>query len=366
MRRVKPLLACAVLSVLSACASGGGSGGSRTATPAEIDAYVSEASKRFDMPELWIREVIRQESGGRTMVNGRPIVSKAGAMGLMQVMPATYEELRRKHDLGSDPYDPHDNIIAGTAYLREMYNLFGAPGFLGAYNCGPGCYGDYLAGKRSLPGETKRYIASVGPRLNRTPSPTGADIVLVSAPQGGVPQSSDSGTAPPPYAVSSYSPPAYTPPPAPSYTPPAAPAYTPPAPSYAPPPASSRQPIAVAALPAPIAAQSGPVRVVAPDTALPNARPTPPSMGGGSGGGGWTVQLGAFKSPEDSTRVIDRARRSMPGALARTQKIVQPVDTQGGPLYRARLTGLTQQDAASACNGLVGLGMACFVVAPGA
>ncbi|XKH39172.1 lytic transglycosylase domain-containing protein [Azospirillum doebereinerae] len=149
MRRVKPLLACAVLSaILSACASGGS--GPRSVSQAEIDAHVAEASKRFDMPELWIREVIRQESGGRTTMNGRPIVSKAGAMGLMQVMPATYDEMRRKHDLGSDPYDPHDNIVAGTAYLREMYNLFGAPGFLGAYNCGPGCYGDYLAGKRSF------------------------------------------------------------------------------------------------------------------------------------------------------------------------------------------------------------------------
>ncbi|RUQ67792.1 transglycosylase [Azospirillum doebereinerae] len=346
VRRVKPLLACAVLSaILSACASGGS--GPRSVSQAEIDAHVAEASKRFDMPELWIREVIRQESGGRTTMNGRPIVSKAGAMGLMQVMPATYDEMRRKHDLGSDPYDPHDNIVAGTAYLREMYNLFGAPGFLGAYNCGPGCYGDYLAGKRSLPGETKRYIASVGPRLNRTPSPTGTDIVLVSATEA-APYS-----APPAAAAPSYTPPAYTPPP---YTPPA---YTPPA---------ARQPVTVAALPSPIATQSGPVRVVAPDSTPPDVRVSPPapSMGGSSGGGVWTVQLGAFKSAEDSTRVIDRARRSLPGALSRTQKIVQSVDTQTGPLYRARLTGLSQQDAATACSGLVGLGMACFVVAPGA
>lgn len=338
MRHVKPLLACVLLSILSACASGSGS---RNVSQAEIDAHVAEASAKFDMPELWIREVIRQESGGRTTMNGRPIVSKAGAMGLMQVMPGTYNDMRRKHSLGSDPYDPHDNIIAGTAYLREMYNLFGAPGFLGAYNCGPGCYGDYLAGKRSLPGETKRYIASVGPRLNRTPSPNGNDIVLVSAPQAERP------------AAPTYSPPAYSLP------------YTPP--PYTPPPSSSRQPITVAALPAPIATQSGPVRVVAPDTTPPNTRlsPSTPSSGGGYGGV-WTVQLGAFKSPEDSARVIDRARSSMPGSLIRTQKIVQPVDTLGGPLYRARLTGLTQQDAASACNGLVGLGMACFVVAPGA
>ncbi|MDR6773718.1 lytic transglycosylase domain-containing protein [Azospirillum sp. BE72] len=350
VRRLKPLLTCAALTaLLSACASGGGS--HRTATPAEIDAHVAEASKRFDMPELWIREVIRQESGGRTTVNGKPIVSKAGAMGLMQVMPGTYEEMRRKHDLGSDPFDPHDNIIAGTAYLREMYNLFGAPGFLGAYNCGPGCYGDYLAGKRSLPGETRRYIASVGPRLNRTPAPNGADIVLVSAP------SSDST----PDFGSSYS----SSRPTPSYQ---APSYAPPANSR---PAASRPPIAVAALPSPAPAAAPPpaVRVVAPDTSTPDApapRPVATMAGAATAGGGvWTVQLGAFRSPDDSQRVIDRARNSMP-VLSRSQRVVQAVDTQTGPLYRARLSGLSQQDAASACNGLVTIGMACFVVAPGA
>ena len=355
VRRLKPLLTCAALTaLLSACASGGGS--HRVASPAEIDAHVAEASKRFDMPELWIREVIRQESGGRTTVNGQPIVSKAGAMGLMQVMPATYDEMRRKHNLGSDPFDPHDNIIAGTAYLREMYNLFGAPGFLGAYNCGPGCYGDYLAGKRSLPGETRRYIASVGPRLNRTPAPNGADIVLVSAPP------STSSDSPPdygsPYArpSSSYSAPSN---PAPSYAPPASSSR----------PVASRPPIAVAALPSPAPAPAPAVRVVAPDTSTPDApapRPVATMAGAATAGGGvWTVQLGAFRSPDDSQRVIDRARNSMP-VLSRSQRIVQAVDTQTGPLYRARLSGLSQQDAASACNGLVNQGMACFVVAPGA
>ncbi|WP_372394388.1 transglycosylase SLT domain-containing protein [Azospirillum sp. HJ39] len=348
VRRLKPLLTCAALSaLLTACAGGGGT--PRAVSQAEIDTHVAEASKRFDMPELWIREVIRQESGGRTMANGKPIVSKAGAMGLMQVMPATYDEMRRKHDLGSDPFDPHDNIIAGTAYLREMYNLFGAPGFLGAYNCGPGCYGDYLAGKRNLPGETRRYIASVGPRLNRTPAPNGADIVLVSAPSSD--SSPDFGSS---YATSR-------------------PSSSNSVPSYAPPagnrPAASRPPISVAALPAPAAAPAQAVRVVAPDTSTPDApapRPVTAMPAIASAGGGvWTVQLGAFRSPDDSQRVIDRARTSMP-VLSRSQRVVQAVDTQTGPLYRARLSGLSQQDAASACSGLVTLGMACFVVAPGA
>ena len=102
----------------------------------DIDDYIAEASDRFNLPEPWIREIMRVESGGQQYLNGRPITSSAGAMGLMQVMPATYEELRRRHDLGSDPYDPRNNILAGTAYLREMYDLFGSPGFLAAYNAG--------------------------------------------------------------------------------------------------------------------------------------------------------------------------------------------------------------------------------------
>ena len=102
--------------------------------------YIAEASKRFDVPERWIREVMRQESGGRLFGrNGDLVTSHAGAMGLMQVMPGTYDELRVRYpDLGDDPYDPHNNILAGTAYLREMYDIYGSPGFLAAYNAGPG------------------------------------------------------------------------------------------------------------------------------------------------------------------------------------------------------------------------------------
>ncbi|MFD1626241.1 SPOR domain-containing protein, partial [Azospirillum griseum] len=113
---------------------------------------------------------------------------------------------------------------------------------------------------------------------------------------------------------------------------------------------------------------SAPVtRVIAPDTSLPAAPATVSTAALRAGAtGAWTVQLGAFRSADDSSRVIDRARRSLPGMLSHTQKIVQAVDTQTGPLYRARLSGLSQKDAAATCSGLVDLGMACFVVAPGA
>ena len=129
--------------------------------------YIAEAGKRFDVPERWIREVMRQESGGRLYGrNGDLVTSHAGAMGLMQVMPGTYDELRARYpDLGEDPYDPHNNILAGTAYLREMYDIYGSPGFLAAYNAGPGRLDDHLTRNRPLPMETRRYVASIGPRI---------------------------------------------------------------------------------------------------------------------------------------------------------------------------------------------------------
>ena len=89
-----------------------------------------EASARFDMPEIWIRSLMRVESGGKEYRNGKLITSGAGAMGLMQVMPGTYDELRDRYNLGDDPFDPHDNIMAGVAYMREMYELYGSPAFL--------------------------------------------------------------------------------------------------------------------------------------------------------------------------------------------------------------------------------------------
>jgi len=84
-----------------------------TTSPAAT--FVSEAAQRFGLPEAWICAVIRVESRGDPRA-----VSPAGAMGLMQVMPSTWAELRIRHALGRDPFEPRDNILAGTAYLREM------------------------------------------------------------------------------------------------------------------------------------------------------------------------------------------------------------------------------------------------------
>lgn len=137
------------------------SGPARAGSLAEWRPFVAEASLRFGVPIPWIEAVMRVESAGRTTLGGRPIVSPAGAMGLMQVMPATWRVMRERLRLGADPFDPHDNIIAGTGYLRLMYDRFGYPGLFAAYNAGPGRYAAYRLGSQALPGETSVYLASV-------------------------------------------------------------------------------------------------------------------------------------------------------------------------------------------------------------
>ena len=128
---------------------------------ARWSAHIAEASARFGIPEEWIRRVMRAESGGRTLLRGRPIVSRAGAMGLMQLMPGTWREISGRLGLGADPHDPRDNILAGAFYLRMMYDRLGYPGLFGAYNAGPARYAEHLATGRRLPRETVAYLAGV-------------------------------------------------------------------------------------------------------------------------------------------------------------------------------------------------------------
>lgn len=171
----------------------------------EIATHVSEASQQFGIPEHWIYAVIRVESAGRVRA-----VSRAGAMGLMQLMPATWARQRARFSLGQDPFDPRDNVLAGTSYLREMYERYGAQGFLAAYNAGPGRYEDWLAGRRSLPLETRRYVARIAPLLHSermfaaTPLQSGNGPVGVLQPHGAAGQELDevatSGPAANPFA----------------------------------------------------------------------------------------------------------------------------------------------------------------------
>ena len=236
--------------------------------------YIREASKRFDVPETWIRALMRQESGGNLYRNGRLITSGAGAMGLMQVMPGTYAELRSRHNLGPDPFDPHENIMAGVAYMREMYDMYGAPGFLAAYNAGPNRLDDYLSNQRSLPDETRHYVAAIGPSLRyaqpnrRSPAEqfvmNQLPLNIPPGPRFGYGSSqiptTQLASARPAYAAPSYAAPAYAPQPrALAYAP--QPAYAAPRPAYAAPAPQARtlawaEPPRQAFAPAPFHSQS--------------------------------------------------------------------------------------------------------------
>jgi soluble lytic murein transglycosylase-like protein len=157
---------------------------------------IREASRRFNVSGQWIRAVIMIESGGRTMLGeNRPITSPAGAMGLMQLMPETWREMRRAYRLGADPYDPHDNITAGTAVLAILYRQYGYPTMFAAYNDGPGMLAAHAALNQPLPTETENYVRNIasilstgvmhragGPRsLARLTRPDGSAVMIDAA-----------------------------------------------------------------------------------------------------------------------------------------------------------------------------------------
>ncbi|WGD53519.1 lytic transglycosylase domain-containing protein [Bradyrhizobium sp. CB1650] len=129
-------------------------------------AHVAEAAQRFGIPAAWIHAVMRIESHGE-----RRAVSPKGALGLMQLMPRTWADMRARYGLGRDPFDPHDNILAGTAFLRELHDRYGSPGFLAAYNAGPGRYEDFRDRHRPLPAETAAYVAAIVPFVDAEGAP---------------------------------------------------------------------------------------------------------------------------------------------------------------------------------------------------
>lgn len=142
----------------------------RPAVSGPYAAHIADAARRFRIPADWIAAVLDAESAGDPRA-----VSEAGAMGLMQVMPGTWADLRDRHRLGNDPFDLRDNIMAGTAYLREMLDRYGSVGaMLAAYNAGPGRYDEHLTTGRALPPETLAYVAALAPILGGEPLPEGA------------------------------------------------------------------------------------------------------------------------------------------------------------------------------------------------
>jgi hypothetical protein len=158
-------------------------------TPSSFSRFVTEASQRFGIPESWIYAVMAFESGRNSHA-----VSAKGAQGLMQIMPSTWRILRAEWDLGDDPFDPHDNIIAGAGYLRALYDRYGFEGFLAAYNAGPSRYDDFVKRGRPLPVETRKYVSTLmrssafinsgGEDLGPTPIPMSwSQSALFVAPQ---------------------------------------------------------------------------------------------------------------------------------------------------------------------------------------
>ena len=168
----------------------------RAMSPAHlIDRWaplIKEASLRFGVSENWIRAVIHMESGGRTLLDDqRPITSDAGAMGIMQIMPDTYQEMRHQYGLGANPYDPHNNVLAGTAYLRWLYGKYGYRKMFAAYNAGPGIIEAQYSGARQLPNQTRAYVSGIARILGKdsnlfqsTPSQPAKLLAMLTRPDG--------------------------------------------------------------------------------------------------------------------------------------------------------------------------------------
>jgi cell division protein FtsN len=310
-----------------------------------------EASAKYDLPDRWIREVIRAESSGKVMETSGP-----GAMGLMQVMPATFDELRNRYDLGEDPYDPHDNIMAGTAYLREMYDLYGNPGFLAAYNAGPGRFDDYLTRNKGLPTETRNYVAKIAPRIqgvepNRASPATqyAMNKIPMNIPAG--PRYPRGGQAPVALADtrrSGYSRGSVQ---TASLEPIRQPAPLPIPPAPAPQSYAALQP-----LPAPQGRQS--FRLI------PQAMAdTMPRSSGGTTN--WAIQVGAFGNEGMARAAADTARQKVQSISARSA--VGMTKQASNTLYRARVTGLSREAAVQACEKMgKGHSSGCIVLSPDA
>jgi len=160
-------------------------GGLVAAAPASagpVDRWqglIEQASIRFGIPARWIEQVMAAESRGLAQLDGHPIRSRAGAMGLMQLMPATWATMRARLKLGASPDDPRDNVLAGSLYLRLMYDRFGYPGLFAAYNAGPGRFARATAASAPLPAETRTYLATVTKGIETPERPAGNPLFAV-------------------------------------------------------------------------------------------------------------------------------------------------------------------------------------------
>ncbi len=118
--------------------------------------HAAEAAARSALPATVILRVMHVESRGRANA-----ISPKGAMGCMQIMPATWRYLTARYALGSDPWNARFNMIGGALYLAELARQFGFPGAYAAYNAGPARYARHVRGTARLPAETVAYVASL-------------------------------------------------------------------------------------------------------------------------------------------------------------------------------------------------------------
>jgi hypothetical protein len=316
--------------------------------------YITIAAGRFDVPSQWIRQVMRAESGGQEYMNGQLTVSPAGAMGLMQLEPETYQEMAARYGLGADPFNPYDNIMAGTAYIHEMYAVYGSPGFLAAYNAGPGRLDSYMNYQRPLPHETTNYVAMIAPQIQGV-YPThrseadqlALNTLPVTEAPGLLPSGFSHGELPAPDA-----------------------------------PINPIARVQLAATipqsesdsaiysPAPARSQTAPPPVRRSEFSLiPSAMadtPAPHSMASETPGTGWAIQVGAYNSRENAKAALGIAELSAVQMLMHGQPVVVAVHGNYNIKYRARVVGLPHDDAVAACQRLSGGPTGCEIISPDA
>jgi soluble lytic murein transglycosylase-like protein len=127
---------------------------------ADVDSIITRAATSEGLQPELIRAVIEQESGFQPCA-----VSPRGAMGMMQLMPATAEQFGVK-----DPFDPAQNIAAGSRFLKQLLTRYSDLALaLAAYNSGPGRVDDVQAVPEIQ--ETKNYVDAILKRLGRTATP---------------------------------------------------------------------------------------------------------------------------------------------------------------------------------------------------
>ncbi|MGC9271337.1 transglycosylase SLT domain-containing protein [Acidiphilium sp.] len=350
--------------------------------------YIRQASARFDVPTKWIRQVMRVESGGHEYMNGHLTVSYTGAMGLMQLEPETYREMAARYGLGTDPYNPYNNIMAGAAYIHEMYQIYGSPGFLAAYNAGPGRLDDYLDYKQPLPNQTRQYVAMIAPNIAgvypASQSPA-VDLAMNALParirpglRPGYQEASTESLNASQLAANGSATPApqiETAMLTPRMEAAAAPMMPPPPPRQAPvqmamltpPPVVERPrytPPAARVLP-PLHRDTGFSLMPTAEAAAPP--PLPPAATATQGSGSrWGIQVGAYDTPAHAKAALGIAELSAVSSLITGQAVVLPIATAHGQFYRARFVDLPHQQAIAACQRLNNGPTGCEVLSPAA